>query len=121
MTCKNVNCRQVSNGRRAARPEPASPARCYGYARVTVTVAEADEGQSLDVQTRQVEGYAKMIGVTLDPVFVERGRSPRRPSSRRRAARRPEAGRRGDHAEARPDVMRWLSRVSCRRPASGCT
>jgi len=44
----------------------------YGYCRVS-TMAQADEGESLDVQQRQLEGWAHMKGVTLDRVFVERG------------------------------------------------
>jgi len=44
----------------------------YGYCRVS-TLAQADEGESLDVQRRQLEGWATMQGVTIDKVFVERG------------------------------------------------
>ena len=38
-----------------------SPGRIYGYARV-ITVAQADEGESLDVQQRTIAGYAQMHG-----------------------------------------------------------
>jgi DNA invertase Pin-like site-specific DNA recombinase len=34
---------------------------------------QASEGESLDVQRRQLEGWAHMQGTTLDAVFVERG------------------------------------------------
>jgi len=44
----------------------------YGYCRVS-TLAQADEGESLDVQRRQLEGWGTMQGVTIDKVFVERG------------------------------------------------
>ena len=56
----------------AAPASPAPPGRCYGYCRVS-TVAQADEGESLDVQQRQLAGYAQMNGLTIDRVFVERG------------------------------------------------
>jgi DNA invertase Pin-like site-specific DNA recombinase len=35
----------------------------YGYCRVS-TARQASEGESLDVQRRQVEGYAHMHGLT---------------------------------------------------------
>ncbi|WP_428377967.1 recombinase family protein [Lichenicoccus sp.] len=44
----------------------------YGYARVS-TRAQAEEGESLDVQQRQIAGYALMHGLSLDRMFVERG------------------------------------------------
>ena len=44
----------------------------YGYARVS-TGRQASEGESLDVQRRQIEGYSAMKGWTLDAVFVEEG------------------------------------------------
>jgi putative DNA-invertase from lambdoid prophage Rac len=44
----------------------------YGYARVS-TSRQASEGESLDVQHRQIEGYAHMHGLTLDDVIVEEG------------------------------------------------
>jgi DNA invertase Pin-like site-specific DNA recombinase len=43
----------------------------YGYTRVS-TQAQADEGQSLDVQGRQLQGWAMIRGVELDEIFVER-------------------------------------------------
>ena len=62
----------------AASAAPALPGRCYGYCRVS-TVAQADEGESLDVQQRQLAGYAQMNGLTIDRVFVERGVSGSKP------------------------------------------
>ena len=62
----------------AASASPAPPGRCYGYCRVS-TVAQADEGESLDVQQRQLAGYAQMNGLTIDRVFVERGVSGSKP------------------------------------------
>ena len=44
----------------------------YGYCRVS-TVKQADKGESLDVQRRQIEGYAHMHGLTLAEVLVEGG------------------------------------------------
>lgn len=44
----------------------------YSYSRVS-TGRQADEGQSLGAQQRQIEGYALMIGVAVDRHFVERG------------------------------------------------
>ncbi len=44
----------------------------YGYARVS-TQAQTDEGVSLAVQQRQLEGWAMMMGRSLDRVFVEGG------------------------------------------------
>lgn len=43
----------------------------YGYSRVS-TQAQAEEGQSLEVQGRQLQGWALMKGVPLDETFVER-------------------------------------------------
>jgi DNA invertase Pin-like site-specific DNA recombinase len=63
---------------RAIRANLAPPGRCYGYCRVS-TVAQADEGESLDVQQRQLAGYAQMNGLTIDRVFVERGVSGSKP------------------------------------------
>jgi putative DNA-invertase from lambdoid prophage Rac len=44
----------------------------YGYARVS-TLRQANEGESLDVQRRQIEGYALMHGLTLDDILIEEG------------------------------------------------
>jgi putative DNA-invertase from lambdoid prophage Rac len=46
--------------------------KVYGYARVS-TARQAEEGESLDVQRRQLEGYAQMHGLRLDEVVVEEG------------------------------------------------
>lgn len=50
----------------------------YGYARVS-TAAQANEGDSLPAQERMIEGHAKVLGRTLDRVFVERGVSGSKP------------------------------------------
>jgi putative DNA-invertase from lambdoid prophage Rac len=63
---------------RAASTASGASWRCYGYARVS-TVHQADEGESLDVQRRQLAGYAQMQGLTIDKVFVERGVSGSKP------------------------------------------
>jgi putative DNA-invertase from lambdoid prophage Rac len=44
----------------------------YGYTRVS-TDRQANEGESLGVQKRTIEGYAMMLGLQVDEVFVERG------------------------------------------------
>jgi putative DNA-invertase from lambdoid prophage Rac len=44
----------------------------YGYVRVS-TARQANEGESLEVQQRQIEGYALMHGLTLTGVMVEEG------------------------------------------------
>jgi DNA invertase Pin-like site-specific DNA recombinase len=44
----------------------------YGYVRVS-TLAQAEEGISLGVQQRTLEGYAMMQGVALGRMFVEHG------------------------------------------------
>lgn len=44
----------------------------YGYVRVS-TGRQADNGQSLEVQQRQIEGYCQMQGISLEQVFVEGG------------------------------------------------
>jgi putative DNA-invertase from lambdoid prophage Rac len=64
----------------AATSPPAG--RVYGYCRVS-TVAQADEGESLDVQQRQLAGYAQMNGLVLEKVFVERGVSGSKPLDER--------------------------------------
>jgi hypothetical protein len=54
----------------------------YGYARVS-TLRQANEGESLDVQKRQIEGYVYMHGLALDEVVVEEGVSGSTPVSDR--------------------------------------
>jgi putative DNA-invertase from lambdoid prophage Rac len=44
----------------------------YGYCRVS-TKAQAEDGESLAVQERQIAGYALMLGFTVDQTFVEAG------------------------------------------------
>jgi DNA invertase Pin-like site-specific DNA recombinase len=50
----------------------------YGYVRVS-TNRQADEGESLTVQQRTIEGHAMVLGHRLDRMFVERGISGSRP------------------------------------------
>jgi putative DNA-invertase from lambdoid prophage Rac len=50
----------------------------YAYARVS-TIDQAEDGESLGVQERQIAGYAQMLGVEVDRVFVERGVSGAKP------------------------------------------
>jgi putative DNA-invertase from lambdoid prophage Rac len=54
----------------------------YGYCRVS-TLRQANESESLDVQKRQIEGYAHMHGLTLEGVVVEEGVSGSVPVSER--------------------------------------
>jgi DNA invertase Pin-like site-specific DNA recombinase len=44
----------------------------YGYTRVSTT-RQAEEGESLDVQQRTIAGYALMLGLAVDRMFIERG------------------------------------------------
>ena len=57
----------------------------YGYCRVS-TAKQAAEGESLDVQRRQIEGYALMHGLALDDVVIEEGVSGSIPVAERPAA-----------------------------------
>jgi putative DNA-invertase from lambdoid prophage Rac len=57
----------------------------YGYARVS-TARQANEGESLEVQRRQIEGYALMHGLILDEVVIEEGVSGSVPVAERSAA-----------------------------------
>ena len=50
----------------------------YGYTRVS-TDRQADEGESLGAQQRIIEGYAMMLGLQVDEMFVERGVSGSKP------------------------------------------
>jgi DNA invertase Pin-like site-specific DNA recombinase len=50
----------------------------YGYARVS-TVRQAEEGESLAVQQRQIAGYAMTLGLAVEHVYVERGVSGSKP------------------------------------------
>lgn len=54
----------------------------YGYTRVSTT-KQADEGLSLDVQRRQIDGYAHMHGFELTEVLVEEGVSGSKPVTQR--------------------------------------
>jgi DNA invertase Pin-like site-specific DNA recombinase len=58
----------------------------YGYARVS-TLRQAEEGESLGVQRRQIEGYAKMLGLAEPQLFFEEGVSGSKPLSVRPAAK----------------------------------
>jgi putative DNA-invertase from lambdoid prophage Rac len=44
----------------------------YGYCRVS-TLKQASEGESLDVQRRQIQGYCLMHNLTLADVLIEEG------------------------------------------------
>jgi putative DNA-invertase from lambdoid prophage Rac len=59
----------------------------YGYARVS-TLRQANEGESLDVQRRQIEGYAHMHGLDLTDILIEEGVSGSIPINER-----PEGGK----------------------------
>ena len=57
----------------------------FGYCRVS-TAKQAAEGESLDVQRRQIEGYAHMHGLALEEIVVEEGVSGSIPVADRPAA-----------------------------------
>ena len=59
----------------------------YSYVRVS-TARQVTEGESLDVQQRQVDGYLAMHGWRLDEAFVEEGVSGAKPLSERPAGTR---------------------------------
>lgn len=54
----------------------------YGYCRVS-TQRQADEGLSLDIQRRQIEGHCMMHGLDLTEVVVEEGVSGSMPINQR--------------------------------------
>jgi putative DNA-invertase from lambdoid prophage Rac len=56
----------------------------YGYCRVS-TARQASEGESLDVQRRQIEGYILQHGLALDEIVVEEGVSGAIPITERAA------------------------------------
>jgi putative DNA-invertase from lambdoid prophage Rac len=57
----------------------------YGYVRVS-TARQVNEGESLEVQQRQIQGYAHMHGLALDGIVVEEGVSGSIPVAERPAA-----------------------------------
>lgn len=72
----------------------------YGYARVSTTT-QAEEGESLGVQERQLSGWCQMQGATLSGMFVERGVSGSIPlADRPEGARMLAQLRRGDTVAA---------------------
>jgi DNA invertase Pin-like site-specific DNA recombinase len=79
MTITKPRRAKVAGAKTATAP---LPGRTFGYCRVS-TSRQADEGESLDVQQRKLEGYATMLGRTLDRVFVERGVSGSKPLDQR--------------------------------------
>lgn len=54
----------------------------YGYCRIS-TAKQADDGESLGVQQRQIEGWCMIAGETLTSTFVECGISGSMPISKR--------------------------------------
>lgn len=58
----------------------------YAYCRVS-TSRQADEGESLGVQQRQIEGYATMLGLDAPHIIVEEGVSGSKPLSERPAGK----------------------------------
>ena len=54
----------------------------YAYLRVS-TDRQAEQGESLGTQQRTVEGYAMMLGLTIDQLFIEAGVSGAKPLSER--------------------------------------
>jgi putative DNA-invertase from lambdoid prophage Rac len=56
----------------------------YAYVRVS-TERQAEDGASLDLQQRQIAGYAQMLDLAIEYTFVERGISGSRPLADRAA------------------------------------
>jgi DNA invertase Pin-like site-specific DNA recombinase len=67
---------------KAYRAEGRQWVATYGYARVS-TLVQADEGESLEVQRRKIEGRGLELGKKLDRVFIERGVSGSKPLNQR--------------------------------------
>jgi len=67
---------------RARTRTPDDPPRCYGYCRVS-TARQAADGDSLEMQGRKIAGYAQILDLTVDRVFVERGVSGSKPLAQR--------------------------------------
>jgi DNA invertase Pin-like site-specific DNA recombinase len=84
----------------------------YGYCRVS-TAKQVSEGESLDVQRRQIEGYVHMRGLTIRGVTVEEGVSGSIPVHER-AVRQAPKGRCRYRAEARPLVPLGARRAASR-------
>lgn len=70
----------------------------YGYCRVS-TARQANDGESLDVQRRQIDGYALMQNLAISDVYVEEGVSGSVP-----IAERPQGARLLDRLE-RGDIV----------------
>jgi putative DNA-invertase from lambdoid prophage Rac len=68
----------------ALKTREAGEMATYGYVRVS-TAKQASEGDSLEVQRREIEGYALMKGFKLDGVVVEEGVSGSVPLAERPA------------------------------------
>jgi putative DNA-invertase from lambdoid prophage Rac len=71
---------------RGALAGPPAP-RVFGYVRVS-TDEQAESGQSLDVQRRQLEGWAQMCGRNIDHFVIEPG-----VSATKEFIKRPEGGK----------------------------
>ncbi len=99
--------------RRSAPAAPAIKPRTLAYCRVS-TDAQAEDGQSLDVQQRQLEGWALQRGVGLDAVHVEAGVSGSVPFHERPEGR--------SSGPTFGPVMRWSrpSSTACSVPPSDC-
>jgi putative DNA-invertase from lambdoid prophage Rac len=69
---------------RAAMRAPALARQIFAYCRVS-TARQANEGESLDVQRRQIEGYALMHSLTIAECVVEEGVSGSIPVTERLA------------------------------------
>lgn len=58
------------------------PRRAFGYARVS-TIAQATEGESLDVQRERLEALCTLNGLALHEIFAEEGVSGAKPLRQR--------------------------------------
>jgi Resolvase, N terminal domain len=77
----------------------------YGYCRVS-TDRQAGNGESLGAQRRTMEGYAMMMGMKIDQMFVERGVSGSKP-----LAERPESSRLLAALQPNDVALRHVARV----------
>ena len=59
----------------------------YGYVRVS-TIAQAEEGLSLESQEKQLQGYSLMTGMHIDKMFIEKAVSGAKPFASRQEGSR---------------------------------
>jgi DNA invertase Pin-like site-specific DNA recombinase len=69
---RGTAARAAARAAKAAGRAPTPPPRTIGYVRVS-SDAQAEQGQSLEVQRQQLQAWAAMCGRTIDTIIVEPG------------------------------------------------